>query len=175
MQINHILGQNGFGPEFKNNSCKMSLWRSAAKHFLKTMVSRRFTVFCKLVIVFLVVGLNKNFKVRDQKCRFDQRNRRTRWIRRLKGVWHYFAHWSSFWSQRGSGRFLPQRLQIDDLMIRKKNKLRTIIMRRLTVFCKVAFLCAGIGFSDKFTVKAPKCDYDGKHQKTRSKRRLRDL
>ena len=40
-------------------------------------------------------------------------------------------------------------------------------MRRLTVFCKLAFLWAGIGFSDSFTVKAPKCDYDGKHQKAR--------
>ena len=28
-------------------------------------------------------------------------------------------------------------------------------MRRLTVFCKLAFLWAGIGFSDNFTVKAP--------------------
>ena len=38
-------------------------------------------------------------------------------------------------------------------------------MRRLTVFRKLAFLWAGIGFSDKFTVKAPKCDYDEKQKK----------
>ena len=50
---------------------------------------------------------------------------------------------------------------------KQKNKLRRIIMRRLTVFRKLAFLWAGIGFSDKFTVKAPKCDYDEKQKKTR--------
>ena len=33
-------------------------------------------------------------------------------------------------------------------------------MWRLTVFCKMAFLWAVIAFSDNFTVKAPKCDYD---------------
>ena len=43
------------------------------------------------------------------------------------------------------------------------------------VFCKLAFSWAGIGFSDNFTVKARKCDYDAKDQKTRSKRRFRDL
>ena len=42
-----------------------------------------------------------------------------------------------------------------------------IIMRRLTLFCKLAVLWAVIGFSDNFTVKTPKCDYDRKHQKTR--------
>ena len=50
-----------------------------------------------------------------------------------------------------------------------------IIMRRLTLFCKLAVLWAVIGFSKIFTVTARKCDYDGKHQKTRSKRRFRDL
>ena len=45
-------------------------------------------------------------------------------------------------------------------------------MRRLTVFCKLTFLWAGIGFSDNFTVKAQKCDYDDKHKKTTSKRRF---
>ena len=40
-------------------------------------------------------------------------------------------------------------------------------MRRLTVSCKLALLWALIGFSDNFTVKTPKCDYDRKHQKTR--------
>ena len=40
-------------------------------------------------------------------------------------------------------------------------------MRRLTVFCKLAFLWAVIAFSDNFTVKAPKCDHDEKQQKTR--------
>ena len=38
-------------------------------------------------------------------------------------------------------------------------------MRCLTVFCKLAILWAVIGFSKNFTVKAAKCDYDGKHQK----------
>ena len=47
-------------------------------------------------------------------------------------------------------------------------------MRRLTVFCKLAILWAVIGFSKNFTEKDLKCDYDGKHQKTRSKRRFRD-
>ena len=40
-------------------------------------------------------------------------------------------------------------------------------MRRLTVFCKLPFLWAVIAFIDNFIVKAPKCDYDGKQQKTR--------
>ena len=38
-------------------------------------------------------------------------------------------------------------------------------MRRLTVFCKLAFLWAVIAFSENFTVKAPKCDYDGRTKK----------
>ena len=42
-----------------------------------------------------------------------------------------------------------------------------IIMRCLTVFCKLGFLWAVIAFSDNFTVKAPKCDYDGRQKKTR--------
>ena len=50
-----------------------------------------------------------------------------------------------------------------------------IIMRRLTLFCKLAILWAVIGFSKNFTVTARKCDYHGKHQETRSKRRFRDL
>ena len=50
-----------------------------------------------------------------------------------------------------------------------------IIMRRLTLSCKLAILWAVIGFSNNFTVTARKCDYDAKHQKTRSKRRFRDL
>ena len=50
-----------------------------------------------------------------------------------------------------------------------------IIIRRLTLFCKLAVLWAVIGFSKIFTVTARKCDYDGKHQKTRSKQRFRDL
>ena len=50
-----------------------------------------------------------------------------------------------------------------------------IIIRRPTLFCKLAVLWAVIGFSKIFTVTARKCDYDGKHQKTRSKRRFRDL
>ena len=37
---------------------------------------------------------------------------------------------------------------------KEKNKLRRIILRRLTVFCKLAFLWAGIGFSDNFTVNS---------------------
>ena len=50
-----------------------------------------------------------------------------------------------------------------------------MIQGRLTVFCKLAILWAVVGFSKNFSVKAPKCDYDGKHQKTRSKRRFRDV
>ena len=33
------------------------------------MIPRRLTVFCKLVIVFFVMGFNKNFKVRVLKFR----------------------------------------------------------------------------------------------------------
>ena len=33
------------------------------------MIPQRLTVFCKLVIVFFVMGFNKNFKVRVLKCR----------------------------------------------------------------------------------------------------------
>ena len=43
-------------------------------------------------------------------------------------------------------------------------KLKTIIRRRLTVFWKLVISRAVTGFSDNFTVKAPKCDYDGEHQ-----------
>ena len=60
-------------------------------------------------------------------------------------------------------------------MIGKKNELRKIIMRRLTIFCKPAIFWAVIGFRENFTVKAPKADYDGKHQKAWSKRRFRDV
>ena len=44
----------------------------------------------------------------------------------------------------------------------------------LTVFCKLATFWAVIGLSENFTVKAPQCDYHGKHQITRSTRRFRD-
>ena len=60
-------------------------------------------------------------------------------------------------------------------MITKKNELRKIIIRRLTIFCKSAILWAVIGFRENFTVKAPKADYDGKRQKVWSKRRFRDV
>ena len=50
-----------------------------------------------------------------------------------------------------------------------------MIQGRLTVFCKLAILWAVVGFSKNFSVKASKCDCDGKHQKTRSKRRFRDV
>ena len=52
-------------------------------------------------------------------------------------------------------------------MISEKNKLRRIILRRLTVFPKLAMFWAVIGFSENFTVKAPNCNYDGEHQITR--------
>ena len=52
-------------------------------------------------------------------------------------------------------------------MIRKKNKLRTIIMRRLTVFWKLVMFWAEIGFSENFNVKAPKCNYHGENKITR--------
>ena len=43
---------------------------------LKTMIPKRLTVFCKLVIVSFVMGLNKNFKVRVPKCPFDERHQK---------------------------------------------------------------------------------------------------
>ena len=52
-------------------------------------------------------------------------------------------------------------------MIRKKNKLRRIIMRRLTVFWKLVMFWAVIGFSENFNVKAPKCSYHGENIITR--------
>ena len=54
-------------------------------------------------------------------------------------------------------------------MTSKKNKVRKIIVRRLTVFWffKLAMFWALIGFSENFNVKAPKCNYDGEHQITR--------
>ena len=61
------------------------------------------------------------------------------------------------------------------MIISKKNELRKIIMRRLTVFWKTAIFWAVIGFRENFTVKALKADYDGKHQEARSKRRFRDV
>ena len=60
-------------------------------------------------------------------------------------------------------------------MITKKNEVRKIIMRRLTIFCKPAIFWAVIEFRENFTVKAPKADYDGKHQKAWSKRTFRDV
>ena len=84
MQIGHILGQNGLWREFYIKKCKISLWLSEAKHWLKTMFPRRLTVFCKLVIVSFVMGFNKNLKVRGPKCGFDERHQKTRWKRRLR-------------------------------------------------------------------------------------------
>ena len=49
----------------------------------------------------------------------------------------------------------------------KKNKLRKIILRRLTVFWKLVISWAVIGFSENFTVKTAKYDYDVDHQITR--------
>ena len=57
-------------------------------------------------------------------------------------------------------------------MITKKNELRKIIMRRLTIFCKPAIFWAVIGFRENFTVKAPKCDYDEKHPKNYVKTKI---
>ena len=93
-----FLATMTFGANFTVKAPKRRSDWSAAKHFLKTKIPRLLTIFCKLVIVFFVMGLKRSFKVRVPKCRFDESNRRTRWIRRLKGVWHYFAYWSSFWS-----------------------------------------------------------------------------
>ena len=69
----------------------MSHWWSAAKYFLKTIISRRWTVFCKLFIVSFVMGFNKNLKVTVSKCRFDERHQKTRWIGRFRGVSQYSA------------------------------------------------------------------------------------
>ena len=52
-------------------------------------------------------------------------------------------------------------------MTSKKNKLRKIIVRRLTVFWKLVIFWTVIGFSETFTVKTAKCDYDVDHQITR--------
>ena len=60
-------------------------------------------------------------------------------------------------------------------MTSKKNKLRKIIMTRLTVFWKLVIFWAVMGFRENFTVKAPEDDYDGKHQKAWSKQRFRDV
>ena len=51
-------------------------------------------------------------------------------------------------------------------MTSKKNKVRKISVRRLTVFWKLVIFWAGIGFGENFTVKAPNCDYDVDHQIT---------
>ena len=40
-------------------------------------------------------------------------------------------------------------------------------MRRLTVFWKLVVFWAVIGFSENFTVKALKCNYDGDNKITR--------
>ena len=51
-------------------------------------------------------------------------------------------------------------------MISKENKLRTIIMRRLTVFFKLVIFWAGIGFSENLTLTALKFHFDDKlHEK----------
>ena len=55
-------------------------------------------------------------------------------------------------------------------MISKKNKLRRIILRRLTVFWKLVIFWAVIGFSKNFTVKAKKCNYHGENKIIRRKR-----
>ena len=39
-------------------------------------------------------------------------------------------------------------------------------MKRLTVFSKLVIFWAVIGFSENFTVKAPKCNYHGENQIT---------
>ena len=85
------------------------------------------------------MGLNKNFKVRVPKCPINKKHQKPFGVR----------------------------LQIDALMITKKNKLRRIIMRRLTVFWKLFMFWAVIGFSENFTVKAPKCDYHEENKITR--------
>ena len=52
-------------------------------------------------------------------------------------------------------------------MISKKNKLKRIILRRLTVIWKLVIFWAVIGFSENFTVKAKKCNYHEKNEITR--------
>ena len=70
LQIGHILGHNGARRKFYRKNSKMSLWWSAAKHFLKTMIARRLTVFSKLVIITLVMGFHKNLKEKFQSVGF---------------------------------------------------------------------------------------------------------
>ena len=43
-------------------------------------------------------------------------------------------------------------------------------MRRLTDFCKLVIFWAVVGFSDNFTLKAPKCWLENKQQIARQKR-----
>ena len=45
---------------------------------MKTMNPRRLNVFCKLVIVSLIMGFSKYFKVRVPKHRFDERHKKTK-------------------------------------------------------------------------------------------------
>ena len=57
-------------------------------------------------------------------------------------------------------------------MISKKNKLRKIIMRRLTVFANRSFFWALMGFRDNLTVKAPKAVIESTIVKTKIQRRV---
>ena len=96
LEIGYLLGSNGVSGEFHRKSSRGWLWWKAPKSMVKTKIQRR--VFCKLVIVYFVMGFKKNFRVRVPKRRFDEIHQKNRWIRLFCGVWQYFANWSSFWS-----------------------------------------------------------------------------
>ena len=78
LQIGHLLGHNVVRREFHSKSSKMSLWWSAAKHFLKRMFPRRLTVVCKLVMDSFVTRFNKKFKVRAQNVGLMKGTRKLR-------------------------------------------------------------------------------------------------
>ena len=68
----------GFGTNSIVRTPKFRCDDQTAKHFLKRMIPRRLTVFCKLINISLVMGVNKNFKVRVAKSRFNERHQKTR-------------------------------------------------------------------------------------------------
>ena len=75
LEIGYLLGSNRVQEEFHPKGSKGWLWWKAPKSMVKTKIQR--LVFCKLVIVFFVMGFNKNFKVRYPKRRFDEIHQKT--------------------------------------------------------------------------------------------------
>ena len=67
----------GFGTNSIVRTPKFRCDDQTAKRFLKRMIPRRLTVFCKLVNISLVMGVKKNLKKRVAKSWFDQRHQKT--------------------------------------------------------------------------------------------------